>query len=265
MITLFCDLDNTIVYSHRRTLNTAKSVAEMLNGATQSYMTEKTFEFLSGCRNISFIPVTTRTFSQYKRLQSTMESLNCEYALILNGAVLLKNGAIDKEWLAESKELVKGSNDEIEKAAELIKSTEKMILRYCDEFLVYAGSSNPEESAKHLERIIDISKVHVLFDSRKVYCIPTLLDKGYAVKRLVKRLMPELTIAVGDSENDVPMLESVEIPIVPQQLEMKVTNDKKIVVPETEILSDAACCEIEKILLRTIRQGNLCNIESIYG
>ena len=254
MITLFCDLDNTIVYSHRRTLNSAKRVAEMLNGAPQSYMTEKTFEFLSGCRNISFIPVTTRTFSQYKRLQSTMESLNCEYALILNGAVLLKNGAIDKEWFAESKEIVKDSNAEMEKVAEFIKNTDKLVLRYCDEFLVYAGSSNPEESAKHLESIIDNSKVHVLFDSRKVYCMPALLNKGYAVKRLVKRLHPELTIAVGDSDNDVPMLESVEIPIVPQLLETKVKNDKKIVVPKTEILSDAACCAIEKILLTKIKK-----------
>ncbi len=254
MITLFCDLDNTIVYSHRRTLNIAKRVAEMLNGAPQSYMTEKTFEFLSGCRNICFIPVTTRTFSQYKRLQSTMESLNCEYALILNGAVLLKNWAIDNEWLAESKELVRDSNVEMEKVAEFIKNTDKLVLRYCDEFLVYAGSSNPEESAKHLESIIDDSKVHVLFDSRKVYCMPALLDKGYAVKRLVKRLHPELTIAVGDSGNDVPMLESVEIPIVPQLLETKVKNDNKLVVPKTEILSDAACCAIEKILLTKIKQ-----------
>ena len=40
----------------------------MLNGVEQSYITQRTFDYLSSCRAISFVPVTTRTKQQYERV-----------------------------------------------------------------------------------------------------------------------------------------------------------------------------------------------------
>lgn len=247
MITLFCDLDNTIIYSHRRKLNTEKLVAEMLNGTPQSYMTEKTFEFLSACRKISIIPVTTRTQGQYERLKTTMESLNCEYALILNGAVLIKNGAIDEEWLAESQKRIKGFEAEMEKAAELMERLEAH-LKYRDDFIFYASVLNPKSIAEEIEGEIDTSQIHVFYDRRKVYCTPSVINKGSATARLKNLLKPELTIGVGDSMNDVSMLNFVDIPIVPQSLEPFITNPRKVVIPQSEILSDAVCDIIDRLI-----------------
>ena len=102
MITLFCDLDNTLIYSHRKSLNAPKRVAEMLHNKEQSYITKKTFDFLSSCREVSIVAVTARTMAQYDRVYKLLNCLHSEYALILNGAVLLKNGLQDKSWLVNS-------------------------------------------------------------------------------------------------------------------------------------------------------------------
>ncbi len=248
MITLFCDLDNTLIYSHRRIINAPKRVAEMLNGAEQSYITERTFGFLSACKPISIIPVTTRTFQQYERVKSIIELLNCQYALILNGAVLVKHGMIDDLWLNESRELVKDAEEEMRRVTERLATNKAISIKYHDEFLTYASASNPQHVSKQLNDSFDQSLVHSFFDSRKVYCTPTILTKGNAIKRLSSHIKPELTLAVGDSENDLSMLAYADIPIVPNTLSEMVSNPNKVIIPQGQILSDATCDVLERII-----------------
>lgn len=248
MFALFCDLDNTIIYSHRKRIEVPKRVAELLNGAEQSYITEKTLDFLSSCEDVSVIAVTTRTISQFERVKATLEKLRCEYSLILNGAMLLKNGLIDEDWLKESKRNVVDSEEEMEKARELLQRYCRSPLKYSDEFLVYAKASNPCNVAKQVSDAVDSNMVSTFFDSRKVYCAPVSMNKGAAIKRFLKRLPATCTIGVGDSKNDLSMLESVDIPILPESLEPFITNPKRIVVPHSLILSDLACDAIERML-----------------
>lgn len=248
MITLFCDLDNTIIYSHRKKLNTPKRVAEMLNGVEQSYITERTFDYLKSCQSISFIPVTTRTLQQYERVKRTIESFNCKYALILNGAVLLNNGIVDETWLNETRELVKESAKEMSRAVELLIREKTVSLKYHDNFLTYGSTSSPEKVSKRINDYVDQSLVHSFFDSRKVYCAPAILTKGNAVGRLSSQLKPEFSLAVGDSENDLSMFGHVDVPIVPNVLAARVQNPNKVIVSKDQILSDATCEVIERVI-----------------
>ncbi len=249
MITLFCDLDNTILYSHRRTLNVPKRVAEVLKGAEQSYITERSFNFLSSCRSLSVIPVTTRTLKQYERVKTVIDCFNCKYALTLNGAVLLINGEIDESWHEQSKYLVADASEEMKKTVMLFEGNELASLQYHDAFLSYASSPNPETVAKQIRESVDNSLVHLFFDNRKVYCTPTILTKGNAIERLSNRFKSELTFAVGDSENDISMFEKVDIPIIPSSLAARVSNSKKVIIPASDILSDAACEVIEATIV----------------
>ena len=254
LIALFCDLDNTILYSHRKKIEAPKRVAELLNGVEQSYITERTFDYLSSCEAVSMIAVTTRTMSQFERVKTTLEELRCEYSLILNGAMLLKNGVIDENWLKESKRIAADSEAEMDKAAELLQRYCESPLKYCDEYLAYAGASNPRKVAKQVSDVVNSNLVSTFFDSRKVYCAPVSMNKGAAIKRFLKRLPASCTIGVGDSKNDLSMLESVDIPILPESLESSITNPKKIVVPHFQVLSDAACATIERLLQQQKQQ-----------
>lgn len=248
MITLFCDLDNTLIYSHKKSLNVPKRVAEMLHNKEQSYITRKTFDFLSSCREVSIVAVTARTMAQYDRVYKLLNCLHSEYALILNGAVLLKNGLQDKSWLANSIREVRNSEPEMNTAKKLLEYYGGKPVRYSDRFLTYIDAADPPKLLEHLECCIDSNLINTFCDSRKVYCVPTAINKGTAVTKFKNQFETGVTVGVGDSMNDLSMLESVDIPIIPHSMACYVSNPNRIVVAKSEVLSDAACDEISKLI-----------------
>ena len=90
--------------------------------------------------------------------------------------------------------------------------------------------------------------INTFCDSRKVYCVPTAINKGTAVTKFKKQFETGVTVGVGDSMNDLSMLESVDIPIIPHSMACYVSNPNRIVVAKSEVLSDAACDEISKLI-----------------
>ena len=157
---------------------------------------------------------------------------------------------MDDLWLNESRELVKDATDEMNKAATLLKRYCKKPLRYRDDFLIYSSAKEPKAIAEKIEKGIDSSRINVFFDSRKVYCAPLSMSKGNNVRRFSRYYQTNVTIGVGDSKNDLSMLESVDIPILPQLLTSFITNPQKIVVPDSKVLSDTACDEIELLVTK---------------
>ena len=262
MITLFCDLDSTLIYSHRRFLPEPKQVAEYYRGREQSYITEKTLLFLSECRSLSVVPVTARTIPQYDRLNLLIRQLNCTYALVLNGAILLKNGEVDEQWMLESDIMAQRSKDEMKRVLSLMeRSADAVQVRYCDRFMIYAAAEDPGAVRERLIREADCTLVTIFSDSRKVYCVPSAFTKGAAAARLTAQILPELTVAVGDSENDLSLLEVAEIPIAPECLGNRIINPNKVLIPDCEVLSDQACEVISALLEqrsepRSLRDGN---------
>lgn len=62
--------------------------------------------------------------------------------------------------------------------------------------------------------------------------------------RLTNKLAPKITIGVGDSSNDISMLENVDFPIVPQSIQYYISNTNKVIAPRGQVLSDVACDSI---------------------
>ena len=90
--------------------------------------------------------------------------------------------------------------------------------------------------------------INVFCDSRKIYCAPIAINKGTAVAKFKEQFETGLTVGVGDSLNDASMLENVDVPILPPSLSCYISNPNKIVVPESQVLSDAACDEISQLI-----------------
>lgn len=248
MLTLFLDIDNTLIYSHRHSLNTPKRVAEYLNGKAQSYITEKTYSYLSNHRDLQIVPVTTRTLSQFMRIETLFNELGCTMALICNGAVLLRSGAIDECWMDESLRLSEEERAELPPAAQFLQcrcGKEKTHTAF--DLFVYAACDDPIGIAGELKQIVDTQRVDVLCDSRKVYCIPKTLNKGTALQRFIRRFGVSHPIVAGDSYFDVPMLNLGEYAIIPQELANKVCNNRIIIVDEKQCFSDSICDCLEKL------------------
>lgn len=242
MPTLFVDIDNTLIYSHRHTITNPKRVVEMLNGKEQSYITQFTYSYLTTEHGLTIVPVTTRTLPQYQRLKNLIQELACEYSLICNGAILLHNMIIDQDWYEETLEIVE--NDIIE-----IAEAKSWLIRHCGEasthtafgLFVYAKTNDAENVAVALQQHVNTDKVDIMCDHGKAYCIPKSLNKGSAIKRFSKKYNVTVSIAAGDSEFDIPMLNHADIAIIPQELRERVKTTNTIECTSGNLFSDEIC------------------------
>lgn len=215
-MTLFCsDLDNTMIFSHRHELYTEKILAEYLDGKEQSYITAHSFEALKTLQardDMIFVPATTRTEEQYKRVFVFSETLHCEYALVLNGSQLLVNGENEKQWACDSMKLGEGEFSEVERVYEyLMSAAESERVHFLKPFLAYLKCDEPDSLLKDLRGFADEEKVKLTVHRGKFYCLARSLTKGAAVKRLKSRLNCDRLIAAGDGELDIPMLNAADV------------------------------------------------------
>lgn len=239
----FTDLDNTLLYSHRHLISEPMVWVEQLNGRNQSFMTERTYRYLKAQNWLNIIPVTTRTLSQYSRLQPTLQELGWREALICNGAIRMLDGTEDMQWTEESLRLSAPSADCFHRmyalAAEAFGTASIVLV---EPFLFYVKGE--DGAFDFLSAHTDKEQLSIFADARKAYCIPKVLNKGNAVQRYKKRFGVQRCMAAGDSAFDVPMLEAADVRLCPEQL-------GEFLEPENTILceglfSDRICEELKK-------------------
>lgn len=240
-IRLFCDLDHTLIYSHRIPIGSDKMVVEYLNGKEQSFMTQGTFEFLCKQNCVHLIPVTTRSKAQYERISVFRKELRCKYALICNGGILLVNGIEDPAWHSETLTLISPELPELQATKELVQHVSPSLLLHdvCGLFF-YVKHDDPALFAEQIRQTASPKSIRILHDRHKVYCLPSMLNKGKAVERFAQRFGDTVSIAAGDSEFDIPMLTYADTRIVPPALEQYLPAENTITI-STSVFSDGIC------------------------
>jgi hydroxymethylpyrimidine pyrophosphatase-like HAD family hydrolase len=204
------DLDNTLIYSYKAA-KAGDICVETKDGKELSFMPQEAFLLLKEvAKNCVFVPVTTRTLEQYKRIDLGVKP---KYAVVAHGAMLLIDGVPDEKWTAETRQMLNVPLPKIDGHALLYD------IRYVDDFFIFAKSEQPNQAAEILTKTLDTDKFTVSSVYNKVYVFPNTLNKGVAVERLKKRLNAETVVCAGDSELDIPMLEAADIAIFPQSLE----------------------------------------------
>ena len=91
------DLDRTMIYSRSFvTKDNMEYLAMFPDGQVSNFMTKKAYELLNELKKRMFVvPCTTRSLEQFTRL---IQFRDCEYAICDNGATILHNGKINKQW-----------------------------------------------------------------------------------------------------------------------------------------------------------------------
>lgn len=249
-IRLFCDLDHTLIYSHRIPIGLNKIAVEYLDGKEQSFMTRQTYEFLCEQDCVHMIPVTTRSKAQYERINVFRKRLYCEYALICNGGILLIDGIEDPAWYSETLSLISTEMPELQAIKELTHQIlpASPLHDVCGLFF-YIRHENPTLFAKQLWDIAHPAKICILHDRHKVYCLPSTLNKGKAVERFAERFGEAISIAAGDSEFDIPMLIRADTRIIPPALKQQLPAKNTITIP-TSVFSDGICDYLNTIAKR---------------
>lgn len=223
------DLDQTLIYS-RRSMGTGVAEAELkeverFEGNPQSFMTEKSQEALWNLNEDGtafFLPVTTRTQAQYERVTGIYKrEAPPEYAVISNGAVILKNGEPIREWSENIRQQCVSRKTIIQDLLPEIGRhfSEDWVLRVREAdgwfvYLIIDRERFPEHKLGFYTKTFRKLGWDMSLQGRKLYFMPESITKAGAMEYIKERIQADYVIAAGDSLLDRCMLESADLGIL---------------------------------------------------
>ncbi|WP_341346450.1 HAD family hydrolase [Paenibacillus sp. FSL H3-0469] len=221
------DLDRTLIYS-LSAIGVPEDTpglvpAEVVDGRTVSYISQQALATLIElAAKIVFMPVTTRTIAQYRRINLFQETVIPDYAITSNGGNILVNGVVDQEWRTAVGRAVERGSAAAEEAEGIVRAVvrEEWILsrRYCDElfytFVVHRDLLPLEEIARMAQRLGELGW-KVSLQGRKLYIVPEAVNKSDAILHVRRTVHSEPMVASGDSLLDKSLLAAADYAIAP--------------------------------------------------
>lgn len=249
---LVTDLDQTLIYSHKADLGQNRVQVEMKDSRGLSFMTITSVCLLMQLKEkLCIVPLTTRSREQYERIIFP-ERWSPSYALVANGAVLLRDGRFDEMWYKESQRLILPSEAELYRGAELLKkdSDLEFEIRKVDGTFLFTKSRDPEATKCRLWEKLDAALINIQSQGNKVYILPKVMNKGAALERLREEIPCKRIYSAGDSEFDLPMLEVADFAFAPEDLLGRTGFKHKSIMlaPEGKIFSDVFLTQLEKVI-----------------
>lgn len=197
-----CDLDNTLIHSYKKRRENDICV-EIYEKREQSFISAKNLDLLKKIsEKILFIPVTTRSIAQYRRIFWTKD-FKPRFAVVSNGAYLL-DGDNQENFL---KNVAKPYENELKMQFEAVDKNIFTISRIVDESFLFLKCRD-DFDAENLSFETNLTVEHF---GKKIYLFPPRLNKGEALKLLKKRFSPDKIFCAGDSDIDLPMLELADV------------------------------------------------------
>lgn len=210
-----CDLDNTLIHSHKK-FRAGDICVELYDGHEQSFIAPRALALLKQiAAQVLFVPVTTRSIAQYRRIFWT-EDFCPRYAVVANGAYLLDG---DRQEIFLHDEIFPYA-DELETMREKFSDDENFnICRIVDESFLFLRCRDEIDAAT----LTFATRLTVQHTGKKIYLFPPALTKGNALRRLKEKFSPTKIFAAGDSEIDLPMLAAADVAFAPRSLGKFVT------------------------------------------
>ncbi|WP_438313445.1 HAD hydrolase family protein [Sporosarcina sp. FA9] len=223
-----CDLDGTLIYSYRsfgkEKIDSPIRCIETNKGKELSFMTEKAIMLLHDLsEKMMFIPVTTRTIEQYNRITLFKDEIRPTYAVVCNGGVVLKDGQVDLYWQEYIR--TKVSNGKISvtdikrKIEETSDATWLESIRVVDLFFICI-IINPDCTPLHIldeySKWAEENDLLFSIQGRRVYFIPSFINKWDAVQYIAKKEDKKTVFAAGDSLLDVDLVEKSTFGLIPR-------------------------------------------------
>lgn len=260
----FSDLDNTLIYSHKHKIEEEKTVIEYLDGREQSYISKRTLDhlkkFCSNNENL-FIPVTTRSIKQYRRLEAFQTALGFKYAIVCNGAFLLENGVNDVKWENDSFEMCRSCIYILGEVYKLLKALfGESHLHYIEPYLLYIKIAENNAIIEKLKSNYSNEDIDIIYSSGKLFFVPKRLTKGNAIERFINRYSDDHgavnMFSAGDSEFDISMFEKCNRSFF-------INTETDPAVTNKTLFSDRICIELESALRNddySMREGEVLSL-----
>lgn len=220
------DLDRTLIFSQRMLeaygSDGNEECIELLDGKPISYISPTTKAILKQIHeDMFFIPVTTRTIEQYKRIKLFQDDIVPEYAIACNGGTILKRGTVLKEWTLHVEGLLRNSTpleDVMKKVAVLDDTNWIKKIKPGDSVFFYIILHRERFSPDvfmELRMLSDHLGWQISLQGRKLYFIPKILTKWTALHYLREALGLKDICTAGDSILDLELITNGTLGMAP--------------------------------------------------
>lgn len=251
-----CDLDRTLIYSLEAAgLGTGGGLVdpstlhcvELLDDEPLSYVMPEVPALLRRLSDICrFLPVTTRTIRQYRRIDLFAGELAPEWAVCANGGHLLWWGRPDDGWHRSMGRILADTGVEPDDVAHRMAALGDWVARarVADELFVYAvvDLERADSAAiDHLGEWLDGQGWQLSRQGRKIYAAPVGVEKWAAVDEVRDRTGATRVGAAGDSILDRVMLDRANFSVRPPHGELEVVGHRAdLVLPVAGVEAGAA-------------------------
>ncbi|QOS77095.1 hydrolase [Paenibacillus sp. JNUCC31] len=226
------DLDQTLIYS-RRSMGVSDDSsglvpAEWIRGELSAFMSGDALHQLKTLpKDIFFIPVTTRTVEQYQRIRIFQQDVIPAYAITSNGGNILIDGEVDLSWNKYVRsQLQQHSVEAVEVRqmfGDVLNSDWVAGERLCDDLFfafVIHRDRMPIEQVKEKIQALEALGWEASIQGRKLYLVPSGVNKRAAVEHVRQRIGNGPVIASGDSLLDRCLLDFADYAIAPRHGEL---------------------------------------------
>ncbi|MCJ7688993.1 MAG: HAD hydrolase family protein [Clostridiaceae bacterium] len=233
------DLDSTLIYSarHCELIDSEKLFpVDFYNNSNCSFITSSIQHKLEHINeSMLFIPVTTRSPDQYKRMKYFYDVIKPKYAVVANGGIILKDGIELKSWSDISSTKLKGLvpvKDMIELCSFFLQMDFVKSYKTCEDLFIYSIMDVDKLANATSKGQIDLNYLEILRSfcgsynysvskqGKKVYIVPNCINKYDPIKYIMKLENINTLLSAGDSLLDYPMIKHSNFGIIPSHGEL---------------------------------------------
>lgn len=221
------DLDRTLIYSMRAIqelggppIGNLKPV-ERKEKEWIGFMTESSFAALKKlCSRHLFLPVTTRTVNQFKRITIFQKDISLSYAITDNGANILWYGERLTEWTETISAKMRLETATMQEIFSLLRTEDVHVngeRRQAENLFFYYVLNSKislSEKKRFSEKVMPYGW-RVSLQGRKLYFIPRAINKGDALKFICEKEGQSAEVGAGDSVLDWDFLKNCKHRLVP--------------------------------------------------
>lgn len=229
------DLDGTVLFSERAMGSARPDPArltpiDIADGHIYAYMTDSVIDgWVRLASAGAVLPATTRSVPQYTRLR--LPGPAPKHAVVCNGARILVDGVSDPDWEKQVRSVLGDVTPfaEVERQCGLWREGRDVAsLRSVEDFFLYFTVTVREDwfaaFAGEVAEWCGPRGWRASLQGRKLYLLPTAIDKATAVAEVAHRVGARRVVAGGDSLLDQGMLSVADAAIRPAHGELHVTG-----------------------------------------
>lgn len=225
----FTDLDKTIVYSGYP----EHYCVEYKEKLEITYMTigaKRQLDNLFKKEEFRMIPCTLRSFEQTRRIEFITDSLT-PIVICDNGFSIYINGVLDKSWDIKMKSYIEKypMSETYKIINDFITTTNipiSQIKNNRDAFftVIFKNITEAECFSDKIIGQVDLSLYKIEKQGRKLYIIPSFLDKVLALRYIWNQFSNEIVVTAGDSDVDLAFVKEGEFMILPGHSKLNITK-----------------------------------------